>query len=75
MKAHEWKQKVMIEHVFPEYGMDAEYLALESNANTRAMYVQLGIPVVKVQPDDQWEELPNPGKPNNGQAIMQPKLL
>lgn len=75
MKAHDWKQKVMTEHVFPEYGMDAEYLALESNANTRAMYAQLGIPAVKVHPDDKWEVLPNPGKPNDGQAIMQPKLL
>jgi hypothetical protein len=30
---------------------------------------------VKVHPDDKWEVLPNPGKPNDGQAIMQPKLL
>ena len=74
MKAHDWKQKVLTERVFPEYGMNAEYLALKSNANTRVMYAQFGMPAVKVHPNDQWGVLPNPDKTHGGQAIMQPKL-
>lgn len=57
-RAAEWKRQVMFDHAFPQFGRNAIYLALESNAETRAMYAAIGIKAVKVGYDDQWHALP-----------------
>lgn len=47
--------------IFPKYGLpaDTKYLALESNASTRAMYARLGVYATPVPYGRQvWSELP-----------------
>ena len=58
MPAHHWKEFAMQEYIYPAYGYDADYLALESNANTRQMYDDLDIVAIKVPKDSEWDELP-----------------
>ena len=55
------KHRVVVEHVWPEFGRTRTYLALESNSDTRARYAQLGIKAQRVakQPD-LWSALPEP---------------
>lgn len=54
------KRAFMTERVFPKHGPDpAQYLALESNAATRAMYRRLGVVAVKVPTTAEgWRQLP-----------------
>lgn len=46
--------------IFPEYGLPTptRYLALESNASTRAMYAKLNIAAMPVSYGAPWAELP-----------------
>jgi len=51
--------------IFPKYGQPTEtrYLALESNASTRAMYSRLSVPAMPVPYGrDVWRELPAAGR-------------
>ncbi len=56
-----WKGWALRNRIFPVYGRDAAFYAIESNPHTTAMYARAGIPAVKVQPADDrspWTELP-----------------
>lgn len=54
------KRRILHETVFPRHGTPdrACYLALESNAVTRAMYAREGISAVRVPDDTTWASLP-----------------
>lgn len=48
LRAPNWKQKVLTERVFPEFGdPNGQYYALESNAETTAMFKRNGIPAMR----------------------------
>mgnify|MGYP001014119411 CR=1 FL=1 len=51
------KQRILLAHVFPQHGHDADYLALESNPRTRAMYARQGVQAVPVRKRP-WTRLP-----------------
>lgn len=51
------KQRMLTEHVLPKHG-GATFLAIESNPNSRAMYARHGIRVVKIEPGEIWDALP-----------------
>lgn len=55
---HEAKRIMLEELVFPKHGRNAQYLAIESNPRTHAMYAEYGIPSVKIYENEQWTELP-----------------
>lgn len=57
-KAAAWKKQAVYDHVLPEFGRNRSYLALESNADTRAMYAENGIKVLKV-PKTPWLKRPS----------------
>ena len=42
------KQRILLAHVFPCHGRDADYLAIESNPRTRTMYARHGILAAQV---------------------------
>lgn len=79
MKAPQFKGYVLMERVLPAYGDDpAQYLALESNAATRAMYASHGIKAVPVPKVGQWrslEEALMPAKPKAGALDHWTQLL
>ena len=53
-------KRIMLEQlVLPKHGR-SEYLAIESNPRTQAMYAEFGIPSVKVFENEQWTTLPTP---------------
>ena len=54
------KRRVLLETVVPRHGTPAvtAYLALESNAVTRAMYAREGIYAVRVPDSGAWHDLP-----------------
>ncbi len=52
------KERMLKEHVLPKYP-NVEFLAIESNPATRAMYARYGIRSVKVEPDEEWQTLPS----------------
>jgi len=52
------KERMLKEHVLPKYS-EAEMLAIESNPATRAMYARYGIRSVKIEPGDEWQQLPS----------------
>jgi len=56
----ESKRRVMEKHVIPKHGRPGKvaYLALESNASTRAMYKKLGVKAVRVPTEGAWTMLP-----------------
>jgi hypothetical protein len=60
-----WKEKALLANIFPKYGTDpAQFLALESNTDTRAMYQRHGIFAVPVPKDGSaWTKLPEKGTP------------
>ena len=41
-----WKNVCLKKYIFPKYGKDSEYLAIESNPRTRAMYDTHGIKAI-----------------------------
>lgn len=43
------KQRILMVQVFPRHGRHADYLAIESNPRTRAMYARHGILAVPVE--------------------------
>jgi len=48
LPAPESKRRNVLTHVIPKYGpVGGQYLAIESNRDTREMYAQLGIPAVR----------------------------
>lgn len=51
------KDRMLKEHVLPKHGQ-ADYLAIESNPQTHAMYARHGIRSVKIEPGDEWPSLP-----------------
>jgi hypothetical protein len=55
-------KRIMLEQlVLPKHGSSGEqYLAIESNPRTQAMYAEFGIPSVKVFENEQWTTLPTP---------------
>jgi hypothetical protein len=66
LRAPEWKRRVITEEIFPKWGKDpGQYLALESNADTRAMYAEYGIAALPVPYAHAWSSLPElePKKP------------
>lgn len=52
------KERMLKEHVLPKYG-DVEFLAIESNPATRAMYARHNIRSVKIEPGEEWQSLPS----------------
>ena len=44
------KEHLLHRNVFPQWGCDSKYLAIESNPRTRGMYAKLGIPSLWVNP-------------------------
>jgi len=59
LPAPEFKERVLLERVLPEYGDQAgHYLALESNAQTRAMYAAYNIQARPVPTRQPWPALP-----------------
>lgn len=65
MPAPDWKRLVLFDYVLPRYGVDQPYLALESNAETRAMYTSCGVKSRRV-PQQAWDTLPD------GEFILPP---
>ncbi len=60
LRAPDWKQRVLVERIFPAYGSDpTRFLALESNQDTRAMYARHQIAAVPVPTDHAWSALPD----------------
>jgi hypothetical protein len=59
----EAKRRVLTNHVYPRHGRPAQtgYLALESNAATRAMYHAEGIAAIAVPTTTPWTALPEGG--------------
>ncbi len=58
-KAPDFKRRIMEQYVLPKHGkLPGVYLALESNAQTRAMYAAINIHAVKVPVTAVWEKLP-----------------
>ncbi len=51
------KQRILFVHVFPNHGRHANYIAIESNPRSRAMYARHGIPAVPVG-NRQWKRIP-----------------
>jgi hypothetical protein len=51
------KRRILLAHVFPRHGHDADYLAIESNPRTRAMYARCGIFAIPVR-NLPWKLLP-----------------
>ena len=52
------KERMLKEHVLPKYP-NMEFLAIESNPATRAMYARYGIRSIKVEPGEEWQTLPS----------------
>jgi hypothetical protein len=53
------KKALVEKYVFPKYGQQANYLAIESNVNTRRMYSKIGIKAIDCLRDGAWAEIPN----------------
>lgn len=60
LRPPESKRLALERCIYPEFGGPAEtgYLALESNASTRAMYRREGITAIRVPEDEPWRRLP-----------------
>lgn len=72
MNAPQFKGYILLDRVLPVYGDDpTRYLALESNAATRAMYASHGIKAVPVPKVGQWHDLTEAVAP----ARPKPKAL
>jgi hypothetical protein len=52
------KERMLKEHVLPKYD-EVQFLAIESNPATRAMYARYGIRSVKIEPGEEWQSLPS----------------
>lgn len=67
-RAPEFKRKILINEIRPIFP-DREFLAIESNPRTRAMYHDEGIKTCKIYKGDLWDQLPAGGfstlKPKN----------
>jgi len=50
------KERILIEHIFPKHGSNAEFFAIESNPLTRAMYAKHGIKSAKVEKGEIWQD-------------------
>lgn len=58
---HEAKRIMLEELVFPKHGKSgSQYLAIESNPRTHAMYSEYGIAYMKVGEGEEWTTLPTP---------------
>ncbi|MAR56281.1 MAG: hypothetical protein CMM93_03780 [Rickettsiales bacterium] len=58
---HIAKRIMLQELVFPAHGENGkQYLAIESNPRTQAMYAEYGIPSIKVCENEEWKTLPTP---------------
>lgn len=59
-RAPQHKNRILVEDIFPRHGRERDYLALESNDATQAMYQALGIRAIRVPNESQrpWRELP-----------------
>lgn len=54
-----FKEKALVGQIYPRHGNDNEqYLAIESNPKTKAMYSSYGIRAITVEDDKPWETLP-----------------
>ncbi|MBC7463558.1 MAG: hypothetical protein H7227_04795 [Actinobacteria bacterium] len=53
------KKELMEKYVFPKHGEQANYLAIESNANTRRMYAKLGVKAIDCKREGIWTTIPN----------------
>ena len=56
-RAPQWKKEVFLDRVLPNHGNSQDFLAIESNSETRAMYSELGIKSLKA-PRQPWLTLP-----------------
>ncbi len=53
------KRRVLLERILPRFSADpADYLAIESNPRTRAMYARLGVRALPVEEGRPWTHLP-----------------
>ena len=67
MRAPDFKERVLVEAVFPRHGRNPlGYLALESNAATRAMYAEYNLPAVPVPKRQPWTRLPRVARLTGG---------
>lgn len=48
---HEWKRRVMIEHILPNHA-PSQLIAIESNPRSRTMYASFGVPCLQVSPEN-----------------------
>ena len=55
------KEKMLLESIFPSYGRDAPYLAIESNPRTCTMYAKYNISSIFVEDGIEWTSLPQSG--------------
>ena len=51
------KEKMLLEIIFPSYGRESPYLAIESNPRTRTMYAKYNIPSIFVEDGIEWTAL------------------
>lgn len=58
LPAHRFKERVLLDVLFPRGLLPGEMLGLESNGATRAVYARLGIRAEKVPEDHSWTQLP-----------------
>jgi len=49
------KEKLLKKYIFPKYGIQNNYLAIESNPKTKKMYENYGIDSVSIYDDDGFE--------------------
>ena len=52
------KERMLIDLIFPRYGRESAYLAIESNPRTRIMYAKYDISSIFVEDGIEWTALP-----------------
>lgn len=53
------KKSLLTAYVFPQHGMQmSQYLAIESNAETRKMYASIGIRAIDCERQGKWHAIP-----------------
>lgn len=58
------KERALTTYLFPTYGRDANYLAIESNPWTREMYARHGVTAINCNRNDDhpWTRIPTPAR-------------
>ena len=53
------KERMLKEHVLPRWENSKDFLAIESNPQTRAMYARYGIWSENIKAGEEWQRLPD----------------